>query len=269
MSKPEDIYPSISANEVPEGMVIDPQSGIVGFGTRYGESSSSQPLETLGDGLPTRIYLDTSFLINLVGRSMPRRRTALNRGDNIDTRERHLRARRRWDEFLARKAHNPEMRAYWSPIVLQEFIYATARGLLALLLQDPTQISDPNEQSLRVSILDLIGLDAFAKLDVHRPSIVPSPEFIARVLPVIDRSLTPLLRKLTLVADAGEENSGSFLSDYLEILRWEFSHRLIVLLHTYRQKAGCPRNTHGRLSISGGGTKDCIVGNQYLGVTHC
>src|SRR5437660_1193037 len=89
---------SAASEELPEGSVLNADTGIVGFGKRYGEQSSRQLENTLGltgvavpkrDSPLGKVFIDTSFLLSLTGTSHRRRRRG--KGKDVDPVERRHR----------------------------------------------------------------------------------------------------------------------------------------------------------------------------------
>src|SRR5204862_332685 len=97
-----------------------------------------QQLSRAKEPLPNTFFIDARFLNRLA-----RCPEAGHVGAG------HEEAMHRWHEFLARKRQNPQMRAYWSPAVVQDFLASCALALLRLYQRrDRIPASAVTEQKL-------------------------------------------------------------------------------------------------------------------------
>src|SRR5260370_2225 len=177
---------------LPDGAVVDADTRIVGYGRKYGELSINGKPAKVGSEkdflgpdahLPKSVFVDTSFLINLIGLSM-------SRPDVAD------RARERWSEGFRRG----DVTFYWSPSVWQEFYHGCATYLFRFWQQERKRA--PERHSPLWDRVDL-ELSADLRAEVARRSH-PSPAFIAAVVPIIhELSLIHNFQSLVDVPDTG------------------------------------------------------------------
>jgi hypothetical protein len=169
------------------------------------------PAILLPDGdapLPERFVLDTCFLMNLSCCPLPRQ-TDLSRAAAA--------ARRRWDEYLARKAQNPQMRALWSPAILREFHFASIRSLVRTYQEiTPDSLPTPAAREFRRQFSTLLERTPSLRAALHTGS--PTPAVLAAVLPLFQPLITALEPHMTLVQDVPELISAQSFAAYWDLI---------------------------------------------------
>jgi hypothetical protein len=175
------------------------------------------------DDLPHRFSVDTCFLMNLVRASARRKSGSTEEAEG----ERAEQARRRWNEFLAKKARNADTCAIWSPLIMQEFVYGLARALFKLYKDQNhmPQLEEADRQHFIERVNNIAASNKKLKRQMKKSSSVPPPEFVAAVLDIITTKLQYFLGHLTMVPDTGhlpedDDAAKAACKSFLDLASW-------------------------------------------------
>jgi predicted nucleic acid-binding protein len=190
---------------------------------------ADKPNKFVPKPLPDRFYTDTSFLVNLVQFSSPKKNLEGDKSPKAQ-RERYTRSKTYWDEYVARKEKRPtRVHAVLSPIVLQEFYLVCARRLLFLYRTSINKLKELEKQEERadkarplpqISIKQAIELrELIVKSLAGREESTDSGAdervpgwFMKAVAPLIHERLKEFFSHLTLVPDVCSFPAEDFLS---------------------------------------------------------